>query len=584
MLLLCSTTICRIVPHKCISHLSIFSNSVLTEFNKIKILPTDVSALLAAGQVIDSLAAVVRELVENSLDAGANRIVISLWPDLWRLQVADNGCGMSLGDLRLACAPHGTSKITQSQDLQQIKSLGFRGEALYSLAQLADLEILSRCHYPDSVGWCLVYQDGKQVSESNIAIAPGTIINVSNLFKNWGVRRDALKNGVAKLKTIQKLITDLALCHPQVNWQVKLNEQLWLKISPSHNPREIIPQILKPVALNDLIQQQWEFTSNQETKGAKMTMVMGLPDRCHRQRPDWIKIAINGRVVKYPELEQTIVNSTSRMLPRDRYPLCFLHLHISPNQIDWNRHPAKSEIYLENLSSYQEEIKTAIAAILKLNPEHLNSQSHNQRVKQLFKVSEVKQAYHLDKATQSEISLIQLKAIAQVNHTYIVAEHSNGLWLIEQHIAHERVLYEQLQQDWRLLPLDKPMILNLLSNQARENLQNLGITVESFGEQTWVIRNIPATLLERSDYEEAVIELSQGGDLETAQVAIACRSAIRNGTELTLIQMQNLLNQWQITRNPRTCPHGRPIYLSLEESSLARFFRRNWVIGKSHGI
>lgn len=557
---------------------------MLTEFNKIKILPTDVSALLAAGQVIDSLAAVVRELVENSLDAVANRIVISLWPDLWRLQVADNGCGMSLGDLRLACAPHSTSKITQSQDLQEIKSLGFRGEALYSLAQLADLEILSRCHYPDSVGWCLVYRDGKQVSESNIAIAPGTIINVSNLFKNWGVRRDALKSGVAKPKAIQKLIGDLALCHPQVNWQVKLNEQLWLKISPSQNPREIIPQILKPVALNDLIGQEWEFTSNQETKGAKMTMVMGLPDRCHRQRPDWIKIAINGRVVKSPELEQTIVNSTSRMFPRDRYPLCFLHLHISPKQIDWNRHPGKSEIYIENLSSYQEEIKTAIAAILKLNPEHLNSQSHNQRVKQLFKVSEVKQAYHLDRATQSEISLIQLKAIAQVNHTYIVAEHSNGLWLIEQHIAHERVLYEQLQQDWRLLPLDKPMILNLLSNQARENLQNLGITVESFGEQTWVIRNIPATLLERPDCEEALRELSQGGDLETAQVAIACRSAIRNGTQLTLTQMQNLLNQWQITRNPRTCPHGRPIYLSLEESSLARFFRRNWVIGKSHGI
>jgi DNA mismatch repair protein MutL len=564
--------------------LGICSNLVLSELNKIQILPTDVSTLLAAGQVIDSLAAVVRELVENSLDAGANRIVISLWPDLWRLQVADNGCGMSLGDLRLACAPHSTSKIKQSQDLQQIKSLGFRGEALYSLAQLADLEIFSRCHYPDSVGWCLVYRDGKQISESNIAIAPGTIINVSNLFKNWGVRRDALKNGVTKPKAIQKLIADMALCHPQVNWQVKLNEQLWFKISPSQNPREIIPQILKPVAVNDLIEQEWKFTTNQETKGAKMTMVMGLPDRCHRQRPDWIKIAINGRVVKSPELEQTIVNSTSRMFPRDRYPLCFLHLHISPDQIDWNRHPAKSEIYLENLSSYQEEIKSAIAAILKLNPEHLNSQTHNQRVKELFKVSEVKQAYHLDKTTQSQISLIQLKAIAQVNHTYIVAEHSEGLWLIEQHIAHERVLYEQLQQDWRLLPLDKPMILNLLSNQARENLQNLGITVETFGEQTWAIRNIPATLLDRSDCEEAVIELSQGGDLEAAQVAIACRSAIRNGTQLTLTQMQNLLNQWQITRNPRTCPHGRPIYLSLEESRLARFFRRNWVIGKSHGI
>lgn len=552
---------------------------MLSPTNKIKILPTDVSALLAAGQVIDSFAAVVRELVENSLDAGANRLVISLWPDLWRLQVVDNGCGMSPEDLRLACAPHSTSKITQSQDLHQIKSLGFRGEALYSLAQLADLEILSRLNQQNSLGWCLVYREGKIVSQENIAIAPGTIINISNLFQNWEVRRDAIqKNSKPKLKEIQKLIGDMALTHPQINWQIKLKDQPWLRISPSNSPKEIIPQIIKAITLNDLIQKEWEFNSG------KITLVMGLPDRCHRQRPDWVKIAINGRVVKCPELEQTILANTVRMFPRDRYPLCFLHLQITPEHIDWNRHPAKSEVYLENIAFYQEQIKTTLTEIFKLNLEHLEPGVHNQRVKQLLKVSEPQQGYHLNKLPQSEISLMQLKALTQVRRTYIVAEHSNGLWLIEQHIAHERVIYEQLQQDWSLVPLDKPIILNTISNQAKENLANLGIIIENFGEQTWLIRNIPATLVNRSDCTEALVELSQGGDLESAQVAIACRSAIRNGTELSLTQMQNLLDQWQTTRNPRTCPHGRPIYLSLEESSLARFFRRHWVIGKSHGI
>lgn len=552
---------------------------MLSPTNKIKILPTDVSALLAAGQVIDSFAAVVRELVENSLDAGANRLVISLWPDLWRLQVVDNGCGMSPEDLRLACAPHSTSKITQSQDLHQIKSLGFRGEALYSLAQLADLEILSRLNQQNSLGWCLVYREGKIVSQENIAIAPGTIINVSNLFQNWEVRRDAIqKNSKPKLKEIQKLIGDMALTHPQINWQIKLKDQPWLRISPSNSPKEIIPQIIKAITLNDLIQKEWEFNSG------KITLVMGLPDRCHRQRPDWVKIAINGRVVKCPELEQTILANTVRMFPRDRYPLCFLHLQITPEHIDWNRHPAKSEVYLENNTFYQEQIKTTLTEIFKLNLEHLEPGVHNQRVKQLLKVSEPQQGYHLNKLPQSEISLMQLKALTQVHRTYIVAEHSNGLWLIEQHIAHERVIYEQLQQDWSLVALDKPIMLNTISNQARENLENLGIIVENFGEQTWLIRNIPATLVNRSDCTEALVELSQGGDLDSAQVAIACRSAIRNGTELSLTQMQNLLDQWQMTRNPRTCPHGRPIYLSLEESSLARFFRRHWVIGKSHGI
>lgn len=556
-------------------------NSSPIQLKPIKVLPLDVSALLAAGQVIDSLGAVVRELVENSLDAGANRLVISIWPELWRLQVVDNGCGMSLEDLRLACAPHSTSKIAQQQDLHHIQSLGFRGEALFSLTQLADVEILSRC--ADAHAWRLCYREGKQVSETSVAIAPGTIINVSNLFRDWKVRRQALGNKSSKLKNLQKMIGEMALCHPQVNWQVRLRDRLWFKISPSSNPQNILPQILKPITPQDLALQEINIPSQGEIQGEKIIVVMGLPDRTHRQRPDWVKVAVNGRMVQSSELEQTILNTTSRIFPRDRYPLCFLHLRISPSQIDWNRHPAKSEVYIHSLDFYQAQITEAIDRLLKLNPDHLDPDKSNQRVKQLFKVAETKETYSVNNLS-SEIGLISLKAIAQVNQTYIVAEHPNGLWLIEQHIAHERVLYEKLQDDWRLIPLEKPIIFNLLTPKAIEQLQSLGIEVETFGEQAWAVRNAPAMLVERSDCQEALLELSQGGDLEAAQVATACRSAIRNGTPMTLVEMQNLVNAWKITRNPRTCPHGRPIYLSLEESALARFFRRHWVIGKSHGL
>ena len=137
---------------------------------------------------------------------------------------------------------------------------------------------------------------------------------------------------------------------------------------------------------------------------------------------------------------------------------------------------------------------------------------------------------------------------------------------------------------WQLVSLESPKILNNLSFTQLSQLQRLGLEVDPFGEQVWAIRSAPAMLLDRDDCADALLELSLGGDLQTAQVAIACRCAIRNGTSLDLDQMQTLLNQWQRTRNPRTCPHGRPIYLSLEETALARFFRRNWVIGKSHGI
>lgn len=155
---------------------------------------------------------------------------------------------------------------------------------------------------------------------------------------------------------------------------------------------------------------------------------------------------------------------------------------------------------------------------------------------------------------------------------------------MEQHIAHERILYEQLCDRWQIIPMEPPIIFYQLSSVQVSQLQRIGLDIEPFGEQLWAIRSVPAMLQQRDDCADAILELSRGGDLQTAQVAVACRSAIRNGTPLSLEQMQQILDDWQRTRNPRTCPHGRPIYLSLEEPALARFFRRHWVIGKSHGI
>jgi DNA mismatch repair protein MutL len=189
--------------------------------------------------------------------------------------------------------------------------------------------------------------------------------------------------------------------------------------------------------------------------------------------------------------------------------------------------------------------------------------------------------------------LLPLKAIAQLHQTYIVAEHPDGLWLVEQHIAHERVLYEQITDDWQLVPLPTPLLLSNLSEPQIQQLENIGIDVEPFGINTWAVRQVPKLLVSPHDrfcrdtqdvLPQTLLELSSGVDLNAAQVAVSCRCAIRNGTPLTLEEMQNLLDSWQITRNPHTCPHGRPIYLSLSNPSLGRFFRRHWVIGKSHGI
>jgi DNA mismatch repair protein MutL len=562
----------------------------------IKTLPQEVVNLIAAGEVIDSLAAVVRELAENALDAGATRIAIAISSSQWRVRVADNGTGMEWLDLQQAASAHSTSKIRTSADLWQITSLGFRGEALHSLAALAELEILSR-RRGTVEGWQVAYDcQGEVAQRSAVAIAPGTVVTVSNLFGTWSVRRQGLPTTAQQLRAIQATIHHIALCHPHVTWQMQQNDRHWFTISPGNTAQQILPQILRQVRQTDLQHLTLEVpTPSQDAANnwSKIQIVIGLPDRCHRQRPDWVKVATNHRLVRSPELEQTILSAFARTCPRDRYPICFLHLQICPSQIDWNRHPAKAEIYLHSLSFWSEQVTNAIAQALRISPATLPEAAHSHRVEQLLKVAETQGAYNVSRSIQAspptqkaaaEIGLIELKAVAQVHNRYILAEHPTGIWLIEQHIAHERVLYEQICDRWQLLPLQPPVVLTHLTPPQVEQLQRLNLDIEPFGQQLWAVRSAPELLTKRDDCAAALLELSLGGDLQTAQVATACRSAIRNGTPLSLSEMQTLIDQWKSTRNPRTCPHGRPIYLSLEESSLARFFRRHWVIGKSHGI
>ncbi|MEG4285489.1 DNA mismatch repair endonuclease MutL [Microcoleus sp. A006_D1] len=621
----------------------------------IQTLPAEVINLIAAGEVIDSIAAAVRELVENSLDAGATRIVVSVWPEQWRVQVADNGTGMDLENLQQAASPHSTSKITTEADLYKIATLGFRGEALHSLAQLGCLEVLSRSNdlglgdfweNRESVqtpanssfnkggaenarsGWRVVYnRAGEAVEVETAAIAPGTVVTVANLFGNWPVRRTFL-SPAQQMRSIQSIIQQIAICHPHVNWQLRQANTPCFYVTSASTASQILPQFVRGVRSSDLQYLKLDLPASPQnlqaanflretqlvgatskhnyqlpvadsqlsvTNSQSLELVIGLPDRCHRRRPDWVKVAVNRRVVRSPELEQTILSAFARTCPRDRYPVCFVHLQISPSEIDWNRHPAKVEIYLHDPSFWQAQVGVAINRALHLNDEVLPDPPIPDRVGQLLKASEQKSAYSVgvsarqnddggEEASCNKIGLMELRAIAQVHNTYIVAEHSSGMWLVEQHIAHERVLYEQLCAAWQLKSLEKPVILSQLSALQIENLSRLGLEVETFGEQLWAAREVPELLASRDDCADALFELSKVADLQAAQVATACRSAIRNGTPLSLLQMQNLLDEWQQTRNPRTCPHGRPIYFALEESTLARIFRRSWVIGKSHGI
>ncbi|WP_225885365.1 DNA mismatch repair endonuclease MutL [Leptolyngbya sp. KIOST-1] len=555
----------------------------------IQPLPGDVVHSIAAGEVIDSLAAAVRELVENSLDAGASLITLTLWPEQGRLQVADNGTGMALENLHRAAIPHSTSKIRTQADLWQVHSLGFRGEALHSLAQVAQLEICSRPSSAEA-GWRVTYSaQGEPLSTTPVAMATGSIVTLNDLFDRWPARRQRLPAMPRQITQVQRVLYHCALAHPTVTWTAQLNDRPWLALTPSPTARGLVPQLVRSLAEVDLHEGWQAVPPTVDTDQATgIYGLVGLPDRCHRPRPDWVKVAVNGRLVTVPELEQCILQAFRHTLPRHRYPLAFLHLTVAPRDIDWNRRPDKGTLYLHQLDGWTAHCQRHLEALLGQGAVSLTAANQQQRVAQLLKTAEPGGAYgpvsNLSDPLPSGDRPGGLRAIAQVHNRYILAEQADGLCLIEQHIAHERVLYERLQDQWQLVPLTTPVVLEGLREKQTEQLQRLGLNPEEFGPNRWAIRAVPEPLCDREDLPDALLELSLGGNLDTAQVAIACRTAIRNGTPLDLPTLQTLLDDWQRTRNPRTCPHGRPICLTLSESSLARFFRRSWVIGKSHGI
>ncbi|MEO0406439.1 MAG: DNA mismatch repair endonuclease MutL, partial [Cyanobacteria bacterium P01_A01_bin.135] len=505
----------------------------------IQPLPQQVVHLIAAGEVIDSTAAAVRELAENAIDAGATRLTVTVDMHRWLIQVVDNGCGLSKADLQQAATANSTSKIRRAGDLQRICSLGFRGEALHSLAQLAALEICSYQPGADQ-GWRQQYDNrGQPTLLEPGAIAPGTVVTVRHLFQRLPARRQALPTASQQLRQIQTTIFSLALCHPQLTWQVNQGHRPWFKLYPG-SPAQVLGQMLR-LPVTDLVEYRWPAASasplsdtlpvSSDTSG-ESHLVLALPDRRHRHRPDWVSIAVNGRMVQCPPLEQAVLGAFHRTLPRGRYPICLAHLRLAPTLVDWNRHPAKSEIHLQQMDDWRQHIRAAIATALRQGMVQATD-SPMERTAPLLWVGEAGGSYDTQPETGADVQsadlstepaappLLPLTVLAQVHNTYILTEHPNGLWLIEQHIAHERVLYEQLCDRWQTVPLAKPLLMPGLTATQMERLQHIGVDVEPFGNGVWAVRTVPQPLAERHDCKAALQELSLI-DAEAAIVATAC--------------------------------------------------------------
>ena len=529
----------------------------------IRPLPQRTVDLMVAGEAIDSLAAAVRELVENSLDAGASRIAVGVWPERWTVSVTDDGCGIAAQELESAALPYCTSKLGRRDSLHRIETLGFRGKALHSLAQVSALEI--RTFAPcEEHAWLVSYdRDGIPTLLQPTAAAKGTTVTASDLFANWPTRRITLADRKTELRRIAEIVQQTAIAHPKVTWTLQVNDKVSLDLWPGETAADILPQLIRQLDRSQLTC----------VAGDSANVTLGLPDRYHRPRPDWIRVVVNGRCVRLPPIVQTIQSAFHRTLPRDRHPLCIAHLHIPTDLVDWNRHPAKTDLYVQDLDTYCDRLRDIIQTALADCTPSTYARSRQflfdrQNASRGLKESGNGYSQRLD----------SVRVLGQLENTYILVETAQGLWIVEQHVAHERVQYEQLQQAWELKDLGEPLLLSGLSATEIERLQELGIEPEEFGEHLWAVRRLPKMLLSETDRASALHDLASCSNVDLATATLACRTAIQNGTPLSDGEMNQLIQQWQITRNPHTCPHGRPVYLALNESDLSRFFRRSWTV------
>lgn len=620
---------------------------------RVALLPLGVVQRIASGETIDSLVAVVRELVENSLDAGADVVRVDLDLDADDVSVDDNGCGMSPEDLERCAERNATSKLASVEELARgsFRTLGFRGQGLWAVvhrARAVRVRSLARAGSAEH-GWEASYDaDGRCASLKPAPAAPGTAVRVRGALSDARLPRARVRHRV------QQLIRHTAMCHPHVTWHVSLGGADWFSLygdSGAAAPRaaHIVEQALM-VPADALVEASVEAVGataavavgrgeervelgggGDGSGGGTVTCVAARPDRgYHRPHADGAIVAVNGRVVR-GELHASLLHAFRRSVPRNRHPLCFVHVRCAGAEVDWNVHPMKTEVRLRRAEMWRDAIQRAVHKALGLGlrdgdgdgsagPMAPNAASE-QLFRRLAAPGALAQRQNDDEEEEqgqqrADAPLLTLRAVAQLYNTYIVAEDGNfGIWIVEQHVAHERALFEQLSAASATAAADavhlpRPVHVRgaFSAKQVDELRDALGIEMEEFGPGEWLVRRVPAALLrsgpvdERGGEAAAAEEEEEEAQARAADVSMiadlvrhlsltrefdrmaadaACRAAVKNGRRLSHGEMQRILDAWTRTKMPRTCPHGRPIFRRLDQGELGRHFARRYSVARS---
>jgi DNA mismatch repair protein MutL len=553
----------------------------------IKVLNSDVVAKIAAGEVIERPASVVKELVENSLDAGATQIIVEARAGgVERVKVSDNGTGIPASELEIAFQRYATSKIDDLNDLAEIASLGFRGEALPSIAAVTEVEMHTRAS-SDVVGSYLRLRKGEVVQRESRARPEGTTVTVHHLFRFLPARLKFLKSSNTENTHIAHVVSQYALAFPEVKFTLVLDKRTSLRTTGNSELCEVMGEIYGL----EVAQRMLEVEA-----GDGLTKINGLtsPLSLARSNRNYLSFFVNRRWVRSPLLTRATESAYHGLLMGDRHPISVINISLPSRELDVNVHPAKARIRFchdqDVFRSIQKVIKEALTrtpiASSKSAPFSVSSE---QRQRPLI-LMDNEPIFVVDHLPTMELPV--LRVLGQLANTYIIAEGPNGLYLVDQHAAHERILYDLILAQWAQKEVEvqgllQPLTMELSPREEetlrtnRECLAEFGFTIESFGNRSYVVRAIPA-LIAKSDIIEIVSALidelaSKDGPnpwQEKMAQSLACHGTIRAGQQLNNEEMRELIKQLERTGQPRACPHGRPTMIHFSSRQIEKEFGR----------
>jgi DNA mismatch repair protein MutL len=569
----------------------------------IRILPPDVSVLIAAGEVVERPASVVKELIENSLDAGATQVSIEVRQGgLGLIRVTDNGKGIPSGMLALAFHRYATSKVTLARDLTSIATLGFRGEALPSIAAVADVEMLSRPGDAAAATY-LRLVDGNPVEQGTRGAPVGTTVTVLHLFAKQPARRKFMRPPPAENQQIASLVSQYALAYPEVRFSLRLDGRQALLTSGSGQLADAVASVYSAEVAAAMLPMRWP----QNGEGT-VIKVSGLasPPHISRASRGYVSLFVNRRWVLNRRLTFAVEEAYSGLMPTGRHPIAVVDLRLPYEEVDVNVHPTKAEVRFRQENDAFAAVQRAVRqALLEQAPVPSAPPTGGAVVAQPTAPEETAPPPLWQRALDTEgrphaapgtapppkAALPMLRVVGQIGNTYIVAEGPEGMYLIDQHAAHERVLFEEICAARRRRAVDSQGLLEPatveLSPQHKEivlayyeALSEHGFQLEPFGERTYLMRAIPAVLAGK-DLSRAFAEfLDTLGEEATVDrqdrvaFGLACHAAVRAGQLLAPEEMRELVRRLEQTEVPHTCPHGRPTMIHMSTALLEKEFRR----------